>query len=64
MTFPNLSFHLTCLGDRLDVQTALHRATPYHWRMPYGLGQLPKTPFADSHDKALELPHLLGISDM
>jgi hypothetical protein len=47
-----------------DVHTALHRATACHWRMPYGLGQFPKTPFADRHDKALELPDLQGISDM
>jgi hypothetical protein len=32
--------------------------------MSYGLSQFPKTPFADRHDKALELPNLYGISDM
>jgi hypothetical protein len=32
--------------------------------MPYGLGQFPKTPFADPRDKALELPNLEAISDM
>jgi hypothetical protein len=56
----NFLFHLTCLGDRLDpdIYAALHRATPCHWLMPYGLGQFLKTSFADRHDKALELPNL------
>jgi hypothetical protein len=41
-----------------DVDTALHRTTACHLRMPYGLDQFPKIPFADRHDKALELPNL------
>jgi hypothetical protein len=32
--------------------------------MPYGLGQFSKTPFADRHGKALELPNLKGMSGM
>jgi hypothetical protein len=63
----DLSFHLTCLGDRFDsdAHTALHRATPCHWRLPYGLGQFPKTPFATCDPKAFQsgvVEEMIGLT--
>jgi hypothetical protein len=52
--FDHMSHVSVTVWTGMDINGALHRATPCHWLMPHGLRQFPKTLLADRLDKALE----------